>query len=172
VEWLPAKAWRRLRIMKTMRWRLLAGLAPALLWTTIVTANAAARVECLPTAPIGCSVGWAGLIRVVTAVSIIFEDACLTHDLCYRHGEATYGYDKATCDDTLLDDLEAICGRDPTFLTYVTLGLSKLLCHLAKRGVYAAVSQSEIAAAAFRTGSASTCCRYDEAGDPLPECSA
>lgn len=158
--------------MTTIRWRLLGALAPAVFWTTIVTAEAATRVECLPTAPIGCSVSWAGLIRVIAAVSIIFEDACLTHDLCYRHGEATYGYDKAICDDNLLADLDAICRRDPTFVTYVTLGLSKLLCHLAKRGVYAAVSRSEIAAAAFQTGPNSTCCRYDEAGVPLPECAA
>ena len=156
--------------MRTWRWRLLGALAPAVLWTGIVTAEAATRVECLPTAPIGCSVNWAGLIRVVTAVSIIFEDACLAHDLCYRHGEATYGYDKAICDDNLLADLDAICRADPTLLTYATLGISKLLCHLAKRAVYAAVSRSRIAATAFQTGLASTCCRYDRAGVPLPEC--
>ena len=156
--------------MKTRRWRLVGALAPALLWTTIVTADAATNVECLPTAPIGCSVSWAALIRVVAAVAIVFEDACLSHDLCYRHGEATYGYDKVTCDERLLADLDAICTRDPTFWTYVTLGLSKVLCHAAERAFYAAVSRSEIARAAFRSGPASTCCRYDETGVPLPEC--
>ena len=159
--------------MTTWRWRLVGALAPAVLWTGLVTAEAATRVECLPTAPIGCSVSWAGLIRVVTAVSIIFEDACLAHDLCYRHGEATYGYDKAICDDRLFADLDVICRADPTLWTYVTLGLSKLLCHLAKRAVYAAVLHSEIAVAAFQTGPASTCCRFDGPGVvPRPECAA
>ena len=60
--------------------------------TTLTTAAMASPPECLATNPINCTTGMLKLIRPIAIISIVFEYVCLTHDLCYRHGEATYGY--------------------------------------------------------------------------------
>ena len=61
--------------------------------------------------PVGCSIP-----EVVLAVSDDyqrqaekFRGACVTHDFCYRHGFATYGLDRATCDDEFYADMKASC---------------------------------------------------------------
>lgn len=41
--------------------------------------------------------------------SLQFRQACLKHDLCYRHGAATYGYTQAQCDNFLAEDAFRIC---------------------------------------------------------------
>jgi len=61
--------------------------------------------------PVGCSIP-----EVVLVLSEDYErqaqkfgGACATHDFCYRHGFATYGEDRDTCDATFLADMKASC---------------------------------------------------------------
>lgn len=41
--------------------------------------------------------------------NVIFRQACVFHDLCYRHGLATYGYSKNDCDELLQQHALQIC---------------------------------------------------------------
>jgi hypothetical protein len=157
-----ARAWRRVAVA--------AALASALSWTWASTEALASPPECLPTETIDCSVKWYRLIRLVAAFSYVFEDACLTHDLCYRHGATTYGYEKAKCDEDFFVDMDAVCRGEFHIIDLLTLGLSRVSCNVMKRAMYAAVSRSGRAVEAFNTAAEGTCCRYDEFGVPLPEC--
>jgi len=51
------------------------------------------------------------------SVSLQYRQACAAHDLCYRHGAATYGYTQADCDLMLIRAAFRLCrrtsGRDP-----------------------------------------------------------
>jgi len=38
-----------------------------------------------------------------------FHDACVTHDLCYRHGAATYDLSREVCDDEFYENMKAAC---------------------------------------------------------------
>lgn len=38
-----------------------------------------------------------------------FYDACAQHDYCYRHGAASYGLDRDTCDDEFLANMQNTC---------------------------------------------------------------
>jgi hypothetical protein len=154
-----ASAWRRLAL----------GIAGATIWTVATTAAMASPPECLPTEAIDCSTTWLNLFRPIAVAAIVFESACVTHDLCYRHGAATYGYDKMKCDEDLLADIDTMCRSDIRFIDVATLGLTRVFCNIGKRGFYAAVSRSHLADEAFKTDE-STCCRYDEDGIPLPQC--
>lgn len=42
-------------------------------------------------------------------LSLQFAQACYAHDMCYRHGAATYGYQKEDCDDLLFDQAYRLC---------------------------------------------------------------
>lgn len=42
-------------------------------------------------------------------VNLRFRQACVTHDLCYRHGAATYGYTQAQCDAGLVEASFRLC---------------------------------------------------------------
>lgn len=39
-----------------------------------------------------------------------FHPACVTHDFCYRHGHATYGESRETCDAAFYEDMKNACG--------------------------------------------------------------
>ena len=61
--------------------------------------------------PVGCSIP-----EVVLVLSEDYErqaekfrPACISHDFCYRHGAATYGETRVSCDDRFLVDLRASC---------------------------------------------------------------
>jgi hypothetical protein len=43
-----------------------------------------------------------------------FYDACAQHDYCYRHGFASYGLDRKSCDDEFLTDMQKSCPGVPT----------------------------------------------------------
>ena len=43
-----------------------------------------------------------------------FHQACVFHDLCYRHGLATYGYSQADCDLMLQEQAFRICSYLPS----------------------------------------------------------
>jgi coproporphyrinogen III oxidase len=38
-----------------------------------------------------------------------FHEACVMHDLCYRHGEATYGMTRKDCDVEFYDNMKNAC---------------------------------------------------------------
>jgi hypothetical protein len=67
--------------------------------------------RCGGSQPLGCS--------IPTAVLVVSEDydrqadkfhqACVTHDLCYRHGEATYGLTREACDAEFYDNMKDAC---------------------------------------------------------------
>lgn len=58
-------------------------------------------------AGVGCSIPAAAEFlgfeksKSMAPVSLQFRQACVYHDYCYRHGEATYGYTKEDCDFAL-----------------------------------------------------------------------
>lgn len=61
--------------------------------------------------PVGCSIP-----EVVLLLSDDFErqaekfrKPCVTHDFCYRHGAATYGEDRSSCDDDFYEDMKTAC---------------------------------------------------------------
>ena len=61
--------------------------------------------------PLGCS-----LPLLVSLTSELhsyyrdeFYDACAQHDYCYRHGFASYGMDRQSCDDNFLLDMQNSC---------------------------------------------------------------
>jgi hypothetical protein len=43
------------------------------------------------------------------SISLKFRQACVYHDMCYRHGYATYGYSQADCDFALVQQAFRIC---------------------------------------------------------------
>src|SRR5262245_9805806 len=44
-----------------------------------------------------------------TTAAHLFRQACVFHDLCYRHGLATYGYTQNDCDQMLQEQAARIC---------------------------------------------------------------
>jgi hypothetical protein len=74
-------------------------------------ASTSTTPTCGGSQPLGCS--------IPTAVLVVSEDyeeqadkfhgACVMHDLCYRHGEATYGMTRKECDVEFLDNMKAAC---------------------------------------------------------------
>lgn len=65
--------------------------------------------------PLGCSVP---LLVSLTSEAHghyqdTFYDACAQHDYCYRHGYASYGQDRDACDAAFLEDMLALCPKEP-----------------------------------------------------------
>ncbi|MDK9702114.1 MAG: hypothetical protein OEL20_03170 [Sulfuritalea sp.] len=46
-----------------------------------------------------------------TPIALQFRQACVFHDYCYRHGHATYGYQKLDCDVLLQQHAYRLCRR-------------------------------------------------------------
>lgn len=61
--------------------------------------------------PVGCSIPEVLLVlsEDLERQSEKFRKACVTHDFCYRHGHATYGENRAACDEVFYADLKASC---------------------------------------------------------------
>ena len=61
--------------------------------------------------PVGCSIPEVVLLLSdeYKAQSQKFHPACITHDFCYRHGFATYGTDRQTCDENFYEDMKQQC---------------------------------------------------------------
>jgi hypothetical protein len=47
----------------------------------------------------------------VSSISLQFRQACVLHDMCYRHGAQTYGYSQAQCDLALQQDAYQLCKK-------------------------------------------------------------
>jgi hypothetical protein len=61
--------------------------------------------------PLGCSIPTAILVvsEDYEAQADKFHDACVMHDLCYRHGEATYGTTREECDVEFYANMKVAC---------------------------------------------------------------
>jgi len=102
--------------------------------------------------PVGCSVPT--VVRLADEYhdryARRFEDACIAHDYCYRHGHATYGDRRADCDRMFLDDMKTSCNDrlelDPG---------NAAECRLAASEFHLAVRRS--GAKRFRSGDSSYC---------------
>lgn len=86
-----------------------------------------------------------------------FENICAEHDFCYRHGFATYGFDRETCDAMFAAAMRAECAPDWS-LAGVWKVESVADCELAAEQMYTAVRR--FGEKHFRT-STSTYCEYD-----------
>ena len=67
--------------------------------------------SCGGTEPLGCSIPPAVLVvsKDYEEQADKFHGACVTHDLCYRHGAATYGLSRKECDTEFHDNMKAAC---------------------------------------------------------------
>lgn len=107
--------------------------------------------------PVGCSIP-----EVVLTLSEDYGDqakkfhpACVLHDFCYRHGFATYGTDRETCDNNFYDDMLERCN---TLGAFSALDIKEYtLCQAAALQTFEAVRR--YGQPAYRTTS-STVCEY------------
>jgi coproporphyrinogen III oxidase len=74
-------------------------------------ASTSSTPRCGGTEPLGCSIPAAVLVvsKDYEEQADKFHNACVTHDLCYRHGAATYGLSRKQCDDEFYDNMKAAC---------------------------------------------------------------
>jgi len=107
--------------------------------------------------PVGCSIP-----EVVLALSELyrqqadkFHNACVAHDFCYRHGYATYGIERAECDDGFYQDMQDECSSMGAFSVLDVKNYS--LCQLAAKQTVDAVRR--YGEPAYRT-TTSTYCEY------------
>lgn len=95
-------------------------------------------------------------------VNLHFRQACAMHDLCYRHGFATYGYSQQDCDRQLQESAFRLCRQifqeDKTDVTD-----SFKLCETEAKKVYFGVIMG--GAGSFMPAGRSTYFEYD----PMPE---
>ncbi|MDD0970669.1 MULTISPECIES: hypothetical protein [Pseudomonas] len=95
------------------------------------------------------------------SVSLHFRPSCVMHDLCYRHGYATYGYAQADCDRALQTSAFRMCRQ-----INKSLGNEKPIyddCQTEAKKVLLGVSLG--GAGSFRASGKSTYFEYD----PMPE---
>ncbi len=61
--------------------------------------------------PLGCSIPEVVLVLSddYKRQADKFAPACRSHDFCYRHGYATYGIERSSCDDDFYEDMQAAC---------------------------------------------------------------
>ncbi|MCH9695230.1 MAG: phospholipase [Gammaproteobacteria bacterium] len=120
--------------------------------------------------PLGCS-----LPLLVSLASELhshyreeFYDACAQHDYCYRHGFASYGIDRKSCDDNFLLDMQNSCpdkkssGLGKLFETFDGSIQSRRSCLSVADDFYAAVRRY---GEEKYTTTTSTYCEYN--GPPL-----
>ena len=123
-------------------------------------AKQAAANPCSPGIPLGCSVP-----RAITLLSSsqgtyekFFYPSCEQHDYCYRHGAATYGEDKESCDEQFLEDLEDQCSPDSFTSALLQSDQNFGECSATAIAYYHSVRQ--YGAKRF-SGASSTYCEYD-----------
>jgi hypothetical protein len=116
---------------------------------------------CSPQVPLGCSVPELAkaLHESQSHYSDYFYPACEQHDYCYRHGEATYGKNRAACDGEFLLDMKALCRPDTMLEWMIEAGGKYAECSLVAIEFHQAVQR--YGADRFRSGTDSTYCEYD-----------
>lgn len=92
--------------------------------------------------------------NVAADVSLHFRTSCVMHDLCYRHGYATYGYSQADCDLALQTSAYRMCRQ--------VNGREYAHCQTQAKKVLLGVTLG--GASAYRPAGESTWFEYD----PLP----
>lgn len=107
--------------------------------------------------PVGCSIP-----QVVSILVVPYQDqadkfhgACVVHDFCYRHGFATYGTKRETCDANFYEDMLAKCKANGVLSVLDVKDYT--LCQAAALQTFEAVRR--YGASAYRTTS-STVCEY------------
>lgn len=112
---------------------------------------------CGGTEPLGCSIPNA--VRVLSDDLLQqadkFHDACVTHDLCYRYGSATYDLIREECDDEFYAGMKAACSGTANLGLLDPETFAK--CQLAALETYEAVRKH--GEEHFQT-TASTICEY------------
>lgn len=60
---------------------------------------------------LNCSIPWAAkfIFERGEIPGLQYRQACVKHDLCYRHGAETYGYSQSDCDRALVQDAYRLC---------------------------------------------------------------
>jgi hypothetical protein len=115
---------------------------------------------CNPKQSLGCSVPeWATwLDDSQSKYRDFFYPSCEQHDYCYRHGAATYGMDRNTCDDNFLNNMQKQCSpaNPGTFFLEVNLDFAK--CNLIAVEFYQIVNK--YGAKHFKSAQSSYC-EYD-----------
>jgi hypothetical protein len=115
---------------------------------------------CSSQVPLGCSVPqWATLLHESQSrYKEYFYPSCEQHDYCYRHGAATYGASKDSCDYQFLQDMQAQCHPDDIVEFLLQSDGNYTTCSAVAVEFYVAVQK--YGATRFKTG-ASTYCEYD-----------
>jgi hypothetical protein len=82
-----------------------------LLLVFVGCASTSPTPPCGGSQPLGCSIPTAVLVasKDYEEQADKFHNACVTHDLCYRHGEATYGMTRKACDVEFYDNMKTAC---------------------------------------------------------------
>jgi hypothetical protein len=74
-----------------------------------VLAGRGEGLDCsIPPAALAVFAGKHGKVQLAS-INLWFRQACVAHDLCYRHGRATYGYTQTQCDAALVESSFRIC---------------------------------------------------------------
>ena len=82
----------------------------AILLLGACAATAPTEHPCGELVELGCSIPTAvQLIEDYQEQASKFHDACVTHDLCYRHGAATYDLSREDCDDEFYENMKVAC---------------------------------------------------------------
>ena len=102
-------------------------------------ASTSAAPPCGGTEPLGCSIPVAVLVvsKDYEEQADKFHPACVTHDLCYRHGAATYGLSRKECDVEFHDNMKAACTGFKGLGVLDPEGFAK--CQFAAKQTYEAV---------------------------------
>lgn len=104
--------------------------------------------------PLGCSIPQAVLlIEEYAQQADKFHDACVIHDLCYRHGNITYGLSREECDNEFYDNMKGACAGTANLGMLDPEEYAK--CQLAANQTYKAVK--ERGEPHFKLGSGSYC---------------
>ena len=121
-----------------------------------LSACAATKTEhpCGELEPLGCSIPQAVLLFEQYAQQADkFHGACVRHDLCYRHGNVTYGLSRERCDDEFYENMKDACAGTANLGMLDPADYAK--CQLAANQTYEAVrSHGE---KHFKLGSGSYC---------------
>lgn len=122
-------------------------------------ACAAAPTEdpCGGSEPLGCSVPKAVLVLSDDLLNQAskFHGACVTHDLCYRYGAATYDLSREDCDDEFYEGMKTACSGFGGLAILDPEDYAK--CQLAALETYEAVRKH---GEEYFQSTASTVCEY------------
>jgi hypothetical protein len=131
-------------------------MVPFALLLSTLCACAGTRTEhpCGELEPLGCSIPQTVLwIEEYAQQADKFHEACVTHDLCYRHGNITYGLSREECDEEFYVNMKAACAGPANLGMLDPEDFAK--CQLAANRTYAGVV--EHGEPHFKLGSGSYC---------------